>query len=65
MRLYWPIEQLLVHLLEVEGVVEGPAQPRVLELVAAQIEHEALHPAGIVDREFFLDDALFATAGKS
>src|SRR5450759_268206 len=59
-----PIEQLLVHLLEIVGVVERPAQPRVLELVAAQIENEALHPAGIVDREFFPDHALFRNRRK-
>ena len=53
------IEQLLVHLLEIERVVECPAQPRILELIAAQIEHEALHPAGIVDREFLLDRRAF------
>ncbi len=58
MRLYWPIEELLVHLFEVEGVVEGTAQPRVLELLAPQVEHEALHAAGIRDREFFLEHAL-------
>ena len=59
-----PEEQLLVHFLEIEGVIEGAAQPRVLELIAAQVENEGLHPAEIVDRKFFLDHALFGHRRK-
>ena len=58
------VEQLLVHLLEIEDVIEGAAQPHVLEQIAAQVEGKALHPADAVDREFFLDDALFGDRRK-
>ena len=53
-------ENLLVHLLEVEGEVEGAAHARVLELVAPDVEGEGLHHADIADREFFQHHLLVA-----
>ena len=38
-------EELLVHLLEIEGEVERAAHARVLELVAPGVEGEGLHDA--------------------
>src|SRR5262249_40948713 len=52
------VEDLLVELLEIEREVERPADPRVLELVAPRVQHEALHDAAVADREFLLDHAL-------
>ena len=52
-------ENLLVHLLEIERVIEGEPDARILELVAADVEGEGLHDADIVDRKFLEDDALF------
>ena len=51
-------ENLLVHLLEIERVIEGEPHARILEFVAADVEGEGLHDADIVDREFLEDDAL-------
>ena len=51
-------EDLLVHLLEIERIVEGKPDARVLELVAADVEGEGLHHADIADRKFLEDDAL-------
>src|SRR5262249_41816651 len=53
------VRQLLVHLLEIVGEVESPPHPRVLELVAADVERIALHEALIVDRKLVLQDASF------
>lgn len=53
-----PIEQLLVHLLEIEGIVERAADALVLEHLAADVEHERLHAAGVVDLELFLQHTL-------
>ena len=44
-----------VHLLEVERVVEGAAQPDILEQRPAQVEGPALHPPRTQDRKLFLD----------
>ncbi len=54
------VENLLVHLLEIESVVEGQPHPRILEFVAADVESEGLHHAGTADRKFLEQDALVA-----
>ena len=51
-------ENLLVHLLEIERVVEGEAHARILEFGAADVEGEGLHHADIADRKFLEHDAL-------
>jgi len=53
-----PEENLLVHLLEIERVIESPPDARILKLGAAGIEGESLHQAGIIDRKFFAQHAL-------
>ena len=53
-----PEEELLVHLLEIERVVERAAHPRIAELGAPGVEDERLHAARVADREFFQDHAL-------
>ena len=51
-------EELLVHLLEIERVIEGKPHPRILEFRPADIEGEGLHHAEIADRKFLEQDAL-------
>src|SRR5208282_3941664 len=50
-------ENLLVHLLEIECVIESEPCPRVLEFATADVEGESLHQAEIVDRKFLKDHA--------
>src|SRR5581483_10584942 len=57
-------EQLLVHLLEVEGEIERPAQAGVAEFGAADIERKRLHDPGAADRELFEHHALLGDSGK-
>src|SRR5438067_284500 len=57
-------EDLLVHLLEIEGEVECTPHARILELVATAIEDEGLHHAGAEDVEFLEQDALFIARRK-
>ena len=57
-------ENRAVHLLEVEGEVEGAAYARVLELVAPDVEGEGLHHAEIADREFLQHHLLVAHGRK-
>ena len=56
-----------IDILEIEGQarVEGPAHSFVLEFVAAQVEHEALHDAAGALRKLLLDDTTSRTAGMS
>ena len=58
-------ENLFVHLLEVERIIEGEPYPRILEFGTANVESEGLHHADIADRKFFLSTRLSVTAGKS
>ena len=53
-----PEENLLVHFLEIERVIEGKPHPRVLEFRAPNIEGESLHQAEISDGKFLEQDAL-------
>ncbi len=57
-------EDLLVHLLEVERIVQRATNARILELVAANVEREALHDARRAIEEFFEDDALLGHRRK-
>ena len=52
-------EDLLVHLLEIEGEVERAPHARVLELVAPRVEGEGLHDSPIAHRKLLEQDALF------
>ena len=52
-----PEENLLVHFLEIERVIERKPHPRILEFRAADIEGESLHQAEIFDRKFLQQDA--------
>src|SRR5262249_19309047 len=58
------VEDLLVHLLEIEREVERAAQARVLELVAPDVEGERLHHPAAAHRKFLDDDAFVARRGK-
>ncbi len=51
-------EDLLVHLLEVERVVQRAAHAGILELGAAQVRHEGLHDARAAVGELLQDHAL-------
>src|SRR5436853_184649 len=55
---------LRVPLLEIEGDIERPAQARILEFFAANVEGECLHHSAAAHRKFFDDDALVAHSGK-
>ena len=57
-------EDLLVHLLEIERVIEGEPHPRILEFAAADVEGESLHHAEIVDRKFLEDHAFLIDRGE-
>ncbi len=57
MRLYCAEENLLVHFLEIERIVEGEPYPRILEFRAANVEGESLHHAEIADGKFLEQDA--------
>src|SRR5512136_967197 len=52
-----PKEDLLVHLLEVECIVEGKPNPRILEFVTTQVEGECLHHTDVIDWKLFEDYA--------
>src|SRR3984893_2182978 len=57
-------EELLVHLLEVEGEIERASHPRILELVAPRIEGERPHDPPIALGEFLEDDPLVVDRGE-
>ena len=46
------VENLFVHLLEIERIIESEPHARVLEFRPPDIEGKGLHHAGIADREF-------------
>ena len=50
------VHEVLVDPLEVEGVAQRLAHPRILELAVAKVEDVALHPRGRPDRQLLLDD---------
>ena len=49
-------EDLLVHLLEIERVIEGKPHARIMEFLAPDIEGEGLHHADVFDGKFLEDD---------
>ena len=57
-------EELLVHLLEVEGEIERAPHPRVLELVAPRVEGEGPHQPPVALGELLEDDPLVGDRGK-
>jgi hypothetical protein len=57
-------EELLVHLLEVEGEVERASHPRVLELVAPRVEGEGPHQPPVALGEFLEHHPLVVDRGK-
>ena len=50
-------ENLLVHFLEIERMIEGQPHPRVLEFRLPNVEGERLHQAEIPDGKFLEQDA--------
>ena len=57
-------EELLVHLLEIEGEIERASHPRILELVAPRVEGEGPHDPPVALGEFLEDDPLLLDRGK-
>ena len=49
-------EDLLVHLLEIERVIEGKPHARIMEFLAPDIEGEGLHHADVFDGKFLKED---------
>ena len=57
------VEEVLVHPLEVHGVVEGHAHPAVLEDGPLGVEHQGLHPLRDLVGDLFLLDVAVAEVG--
>src|SRR5262249_26317276 len=57
-------ENLLVHLLKIEGKIERKPHPRVLELVAPSVEGKSLHDPEAALRKLFAHHAIFLDCRK-